>query len=518
VGRDRELALLCDVLGTRRAQLACIVGEHGTGKTTLLYGLARLAARERARLPALRETDLVAVGPEDKPGDISWPRPCVLVYDGPPEPATLTALVREGTSAVLTLSPTELRRLEEAVPGIGGRIQPVLLTEPSGEETEAVLAHHRSALARHHRVVYADEALAMATRLAPRFPSERLLPDRALALLDLAGARTRRLGRARVGAEEVAALVAETAGVPLDRLLARDAERLLRMEEHLGNVVVGHGEILERIAAVVRRNYAGFRARRPVGSFLFLGPTGVGKTETAKALAEFLMGSEQAMVRLDMSEYMEPHSVARLIGAPPGYVGYEEGGQLTEAVRRRPDTVVLLDEIEKAHREVLPILLQVLDEGRLTDGRGRVVDFTGTIVILTSNLGAGSRRPADVLAAARTAFPIELWNRIEEPLVFAPLARAEVAEIARRLARASSDRLERERGIRYQLDEPAIAFLLRQGGFDATLGARPMRSALSRLVEAPLADAILSGEITPGDAVRATVRQGRVRFEKAAAG
>jgi ATP-dependent Clp protease ATP-binding subunit ClpC len=293
------------------------------------------------------------------------------------------------------------------------------------------------------------------------------------------------------------------------------------MEDHLGDIVVGHRAALERIAQVVRRNYAGFRASRPVGSFLFLGPTGVGKTETAKALAEFLYGSPSCMVRLDMSEYMESHSVARLIGSPPGYVGYEDGGQLTEAVRRRPDTVVLLDEIEKAHRDIHPILLQVLDEGRLTDGRGRTVDFGSTIIIMTSNLGAGFRRPADVIASARRAFPIELWNRIEEPLVFDPLGAAEVAEVARRLARASSQRLFSERGIRFELDERAVKYLLQNGGFDRELGARPMRAALGRLVEAPLAEAILAGEVSPGDAVRVRVaaasskRAARISFQKA---
>src|SRR5262249_51522663 len=418
----------------------------GTGKTALVHGLAHLCATAPGSVPALRAADLLAVELTVSPAQVTSARPFVLFYDGAPDPVVMTALAASGASAIVALAPPDLRRLLEAAPTVGGRLTQVLLAEPPEAETLAVLKAAQAGYARHHRVVYEAAALEAAARLAPRYISDRFLPDKALALIDLAGARARRVGRGRIGSEEVAQLVAESAGVPLDRLLARDTDRLLKMEAHLAEWVVGHKAVLGRIAAVVRRNYAGFRAQRPVGSFLFLGPTGVGKTETAKALAAFLMGSEHAMVRLDMSEYMEAHSVARLIGSPPGYVGYEDGGQLTEAVRRRPDTVVLLDEIEKAHRDLLPILLQILDEGGLTDGRGRTVDFSNTIVVMTSNLGAGARRPADVLAAARRAFPIELWNRIEEPLVFAALGPTEVAEVARRLARASSRRLERERG------------------------------------------------------------------------
>ena len=520
IGRERELSLLSDLLGVRRAGVVCIVGEPGTGKTALVQGLAQRVARDPGSVPALRDADLFAAPPDILPSQVDSPRPFVLFYDSAPAADALQTLIRDGAQAIVALTPTELRRIVEAAPALVGRLAQVLLAETTREETRSVLDVHHGAFARHHRVVYDETALEAAARLAPRFVSERFLPDRALVVLDLAGARARREGRGTIREAEIAGVVAESAGVPVDRLLARDTERLLAMEDHLAEIVVGHGAALERISQVVRRNYAGFRASRPVGSFLFLGPTGVGKTETAKALAEFLYGAASAMVRLDMSEYMESHSVARLIGSPPGYVGYEDGGQLTEAVRRRPDTVVLLDEIEKAHRDIHPILLQVLDEGRLTDGRGRTVDFSNTIIVMTSNLGAGSRRAAEVLAAARRAFPIELWNRIEEPLVFEPLGAAEVAEIARRLASASSKRLERERGIRFELDDRAVKFLLRNGGFDRELGARPMRAALGRLVEAPLAEAILAGEVSPGDAVRVRVsasskRSPRISFQKA---
>jgi ATP-dependent Clp protease ATP-binding subunit ClpC len=514
IGRARELDLLIDMLGQRRGTIVCVVGEPGTGKTALVRALAARVAQAPGSVPALEGADLFEANPDLSPTQITHVRRFVLFYDAPPEPATVAALLREGVPAILALTPADLRRLLEAVPALGGRMAQVLLSELGPGATLEILRANQEDYGQHHGVRYDDGALTAAGRLAPRFVSERFLPDRALALLDLAGARARRVGRTHVDEAGVAELVAEAAGVPVDRLLVRDAERLLQMEERLARVVVGHAHVLARVAEVIRRNYAGFRAQRPVGSFLFLGPTGVGKTETAKALASFLMGSESAMIRLDMSEYAEPHSIARLIGSPPGYVGHEDGGQLTENVRRRPDTVVLLDEIEKAHRDLLPILLQILDDGRLTDGRGRTVDFANTVVILTSNLGSTARKPADVITAARQAFPIELWNRIEEPLVFAPLDADEIAEIARRLARTSSDRLERERGIRYELDDGAVSYLLKHGGFDRELGARPMRAALGRLVEAPLANAILAGEVLPGQVIRVARRGARLTFAK----
>jgi ATP-dependent Clp protease ATP-binding subunit ClpC len=298
---------------------------------------------------------------------------------------------------------------------------------------------------------------------------------------------------------------------------------MLRLEELLGARIVGHKEALARIAMVLRRNASGFRSRRPIGSFLLLGPTGVGKTETSKAIAECLFYSGAAMTRLDLSEYAEPHAIARLVGAPPGYVGHEAGGQLTEAVRRRPYQVILLDEIEKAHRDVLEAFLQVFDEGRLTDGRGRTIDFTNTVIILTSNLGAeaapvragrgrigfGGRAGADrdaeaeaadrVIAAARAALPPELYNRLDEVLAFAPLSRADVAEVARRMLVTLAEDLERTRGVRLDVSEGAIETLLDSGGYDAELGARPMRRAIGRLVEAPIAEMVLRGDLQRGD-------------------
>ena len=286
------------------------------------------------------------------------------------------------------------------------------------------------------------------------------------------------------------------------------------------------------VGPLLRRNYAGFASRRPMGSFLFLGPTGVGKTELARAMAEALHGSADALVSIDMSECAEPTGVARLLGAAPGYVGYGEGGQLTEAVRRRPASIVVLDEIDKAHRDVLMLLLQILEDGRLTDGRGRQVDFCNTAVVLTSNLGgfeatrassgvvgfgASARSPTreeQALAAARAALPPELWNRLDERIFFPPLGRDEVKRIAAHLLAQSSARLFAERKIRFTADEGVAEHLLDHGGYDPALGARPMRGAVQRLVEAPLAERILAGSLLPGERVHVLVAGGELRFAR----
>jgi ATP-dependent Clp protease ATP-binding subunit ClpC len=322
--------------------------------------------------------------------------------------------------------------------------------------------------------------------------------------------------------------------VPVERLLETDGSRMLRLEELLAQRVVGHEEALARIARVLRRNASGFRSRRPIGSFLLLGPTGVGKTETAKAIAECLFDSPHATTRLDFSEYAESHAVARLVGAPPGYVGHEAGGQLTEAVRKRPYQVLLLDEIEKAHRDVLEAFLQVLDEGRMTDGRGRTIDFTNVVIVMTSNLGADAVRPATrgrigfgggpatsadpvyeeaLVAAARAALPPELYNRIDEVLAYAPLRRADVAEVARRMLRELGAELEAARGVRLDVSDAAIDALLAGGGFDAELGARPMKRAIARLVEAPIAEMILRGELARGDVALVEVENGELTVD-----
>ncbi len=557
IGRDREIDLLLDILGRRRSNNPLLVGPPGVGKTAIVEGLAqRLAAGVRGlegrvvlevsagglvsgtgvrgalseKLRRLREEVLQSNGRVvlfiDEihavvSGNESGGGPDDLAHE------LKSALARGELPCIGATTEAEFARCFERDAALARRFSPIHVGEPSVDDAVRILDGVLPRYEAHHGVTYSDDAGRAAVEFSVRFLPERHLPDKAIGVLDLAAARVRRKGGEVVDRAAVADVVAEQARVPVDRLLMRDGERLLKLEKLLGERVVGHRELLATISDALRKGAAGFRGRRPLGTFLFLGPTGVGKTETAKAISDVFFGSP--MTRIDMSEMGESHTVARMLGAPPGYVGHGEGGQLTEAVRRRPYQLVLLDEIEKAHPEVLLSLLPLLDEGRMTDGKGRTVDFTNTILVMTSNLGAdvGARRRvgfgneaeqrlADrVLEAARRALPPELWNRIDEPLYFGPLARSEVAEIARRMLRSVASSLATQSQIELQVEESAIDALIAAGGYDPAFGARPMRRVIGRCVESPLAARILAGEITPGGRVRLRGEDGAVVIESA---
>ena len=555
-GREAEIDRTLDVLAKRQGNCPCLVGTAGVGKTSVVHGLAQRIAegREVATLDdkIVVEIDAAALLAGTGVRGALAERIAqlktevgraegrvVLFFDelhailtGDEEIASelKVALARGELAAIGAATVEEYKRAVLGDPGMARRMTAIEVAELSPDEALLALERVAPAFERHHGVRFAPEAMAAAVAWSARYVPERALPDKAVSLLDLAGARARRRGESQVGREMVADVVTESTGVPTERLLETDAARMLRLEELLATRVVGHAESLARIARVLRRNASGFRSGRPVGSFLLLGPTGVGKTETAKAIAECLFHSPHAMTRLDFSEYSESHAVARLVGAPPGYVGHEAGGQLTEAVRKRPYQVLLLDEIEKAHRDVLEAFLQLFDEGRMTDGRGRTVDFTNVVIVMTSNLGADVARPTSrgrigfgskqerdgrayeeaMCGAARAELPPELYNRIDEVMAFAPLGRGDVAEVARRMLRGLGQELEAARGVRLDVSDGAIEALLVGGGYDVELGARPMRRAIGRLVEAPIAEMILKGELSRGDVALVDVDDGRV--------
>jgi ATP-dependent Clp protease ATP-binding subunit ClpC len=558
-GREAEIDRTLDVLAKRQGNCPCLVGPAGVGKTSVVRGLAHRIAEGR-EVVTLDDRVIVEIDASsllagtgirgalaERIGQIKAEVArsegrvvlffdelhALLTSDDEVGAELKVALARGELACIGATTVEDFKRVVLGDPGLARRMTAIEVSELSPDEALLALERVAPSFEKHHGVRFVPQAMAAAVAWSARYVPERALPDKAVGLLDLAGARARRRGETEVNREQVADVVSESTGVPVERLLETDGARMLRLEQLVAERVVGHADAIARIARVLRRNASGFRAQRPIGSFLLLGPTGVGKTETAKAIAECLFHSPHAMTRLDFSEYAESHAIARLVGAPPGYVGHEAGGQLTEAVRKRPYQVLLLDEIEKAHRDVLEAFLQVFDEGRMTDGRGRTVDFTNAVIVMTSNLGADVTRPTtrgrigfgakeerdtrvyqDALcAAARSALPPELYNRIDEVLAYAPLGRAEVAEVARRLLRALGDELEAARGVRLDVSDAAVDALLASGGFDPELGARPMRRAIARLVEAPIAEMLLRDELERGDVALVDVDEGRISVD-----
>ncbi len=499
------------------------------------------------------------------------------------------ALARGELQCIGATTLDEYRKYIEKDPALERRFQPVFVEEPTVSDTVEILKGLRDKYEAHHKVKIEDEALEKAAYLSHRYVTDRFLPDKAIDLIDEASAKKRieyytipeevkrlekeleklnkesesavahkeyeraielrekiketekRLKDAKdkweisqrnkhpsVSAEDVAEVVSKWTGIPVNKMFEEEVEKLLKMEDVLHKRLVDQEEAVKAVSEAIRRSRAGLSdPNRPIGSFIFLGPTGVGKTELAKALAEFLFDREDALIRIDMSEYMEKFSVSRLVGAPPGYVGYEEGGQLTEAVRRRPYSVVLFDEIEKAHPDVFDILLQILDDGRLTDAQGRVVDFRNTVIIMTSNIGARliedyikSKGAKDftllkenVREELRKFVRPEFLNRIDEIVIFKPLEREEIYQIIDILIKGLKKRLS-VRKMRLTLDEKVKDLLFKEG-YNPVYGARPLKRAIQRLIENPLSSLILRGEFKEGDHILVTLSEdGKIAFKK----
>ncbi len=565
IGRSAETQRLVDILNKRRSNNPLLLGDPGVGKTAIVEGLARyLVQSELDGIPTGLEGRIVveleasqllagtsmrgsfAERMSELKGEVAKAGGRIIVFmdelhhwigagaggDGSGDGAgdLKTALARGEFPCIGATTFDEYRKYIESDAAFARRFQVIRVDEPTVEEATEILRGVAPSYERHHGIEIQNDAVEAAVRLSHRYLPERRLPDKAISVLDLAGSRARRIEARAVNLSLVAQVVAEAAGIEPDKLLMSEAERFLNLETRLMSSIIGHRHVVERVSQVLRRNYAGFISGRPIGSFLFLGPTGVGKTEFARVLASLLFENEDSMLRIDMSEYMEAHSVARLIGAPPGYVGYDAPGQLTEPVRRRPYQLVLFDELEKAHPDVLNLLIQILDDGRITDARGRTVDFSNTVILMTSNLGADTAFQDDsrrvgftssggnsskagmerALSAARAALRPELWNRIDEPLAFAPLSRDEIARIAHLQIARSSSRLMTDRHISYSASAEVIDFLVDNGGFDPELGARPMRRTIERYLEHPIAESILRGEYTAPADLEVQLVDGRI--------
>ncbi len=540
IGRDAEILRMEQILSRRRKNNPVLIGEPGVGKTAVVEGLAlRMAAGDipdtlkNKEIVSLDIASMVAGSKfrgefedrlkavireiEARAGEtiLFVDELHTLVGAGAAEGAIdASNMLKEPLSrgkfqmiGATTLD--EYREHIEKDSAFERRFQKVFVPEPSLDETTQILHGLRETLEKHHQVKITDDAIRAAVALSERYIAERFLPDKAIDLVDEAASRLRVSGTGdTVGEGDIAALVSQWTGIPAERMLKEERSRLTSMENALHARLVDQEEGVRAVAEAVRHSRAGLSdPRRPIGTFLFLGPTGVGKTELAKALAAFLFGSDQALLRIDMSEYMEQHAVARLIGSPPGYIGYEEGGQLTEAVRRRPYQVILFDELEKAHPQVMNLLLQLLDEGRLTDGHGRTVDFRHTILIMTSNVGSElfqaesseSQIRQEIEAELRRRFRPEFLNRIDETIVFHALSEEAIEKIVD-LKIADLNRRLADQDVQVSVTAEAKRILTKEG-FDPHYGARPLARALKRLVENPLASKIVAGEVGPGTTV-----------------
>lgn len=553
IGRDEEIRRSVQILSRRSKNNPVLIGEPGVGKTAVAEGIAAYIAGSDApdsmagkRLVALDLPALLAgtkyrgdfeervkavLKDVKKAGDV------ILFIDemhtmigagsaeGAIDAANILkpALGRGEVQIIGATTPEEYRRHIEKDAALERRFQPVKIAEPSRSDSLKMLGAVRQGLEKHHGVKISDAALTAAVDLSVRYINDRFLPDKAIDLADEAAAHIRVSGGGLVTAEDIAAVVSLWTGIPVANLSADETKRLRNMESILHRRVIGQNEAVTAVSRAIRRGRVGLSdPNRPIGSFLFLGPTGVGKTELCRALAEAVFGESEAMIRLDMSEYMEKHAVSKLIGSPPGYVGYEDGGQLTERVRRKPWSVVLFDEIEKAHEDVWGILLQIMDDGRLTDSAGRVVSFRNTIIVMTSNVGAKSisdGRPrmgftpdggdeaqlmrARINEELRRTFKPEFLNRIDETIVFRRLSRAEIRSIAERMLLTVAERFK-ALGMTLSVPDQVVDFLAERG-YDEKYGARPLRRAIRSMIEDKAAELMLTDSLGCGDTVQARI-------------
>ena len=627
IGRHDELERVIQILCRRHKNNPVLLGEAGVGKTAVVEGLARaivmgdVPEMMRDRKVIVLDMALMIAGTKYRGqfeerikavmDEIRRAKNIILFIDelhtivgaGSAEGAMdasniiKPALARGELQCVGATTMNEYRKYIEKDSALERRFQPVRVEEPSVEDTIAILKGISDRYEQHHNATYTPDALDAAARLSSRYITGRYLPDKAIDVIDEAGARARVLATTRspelrekeaaveatrvqkedairqqrfeeaarlrdqerqerqaldemvkvwressgrekvvVTAEDVLAVISKTTGVPLKKMEGEELTRLMEMEKELAKTVVGQKMAVETLARALRRSRADLKdPKRPIGSFIFLGPTGVGKTHLAKALAEFMFHDANALIQIDMSEYMEKFSVSRLIGSPPGYVGHDEGGQLTEKVRRRPYSVVLFDEVEKAHPDVMHMLLQVLEEGRLTDSLGRHVDFRNTIVILTSNLGHDSSKRGEGLGfrggakgggdyeslkrqmtdEAKRVFKPELLNRFDDMIVFRQLEKSDMAEILDLEIAKVAQRLE-QKGKKLLLSKGAREFLI-EAGFDPAMGARPLRRAIEKYIENPLAEEILRGSLADGELVEVVTSGNELAFRQMAA-
>ncbi|HEX8451493.1 MAG TPA: ATP-dependent Clp protease ATP-binding subunit [Longimicrobium sp.] len=618
IGRAEEIERVMEILSRRKKNNPVLIGEPGVGKTAIVEGLAQLIADGKCP-DSLRDfrvlsLDMAAVIAGTKyrgqfeerlkavMNEISQNKQIILFIDelhtlvgaGAAEGAIdasnmlKPALARGELQCVGASTLNEYRKYIEKDGALERRFQTVSVDPPSIEEAIQIVTGLRGHYEDHHRIQISDEVIEAAVKLSERYITDRFLPDKAIDVIDEAGARARlatqvpppevsdlkrdlellgdkkdeairdqdferaaelrdnerelqrkiqereklweeerRTNRPALTEENVAFIVSRWTGIPVTRLKQAETARLVGMEDELHTKVVGQDRAIKAISRAIRRSRAGLKdPKRPIGSFIFAGPTGVGKTELARALAEFLFADRNALIRVDMSEYMEKFSVSRLIGAPPGYVGYEDSGTLTKAVRRKPYSVVLLDEIEKAHPDVFNILLQVLDEGHLTDNYGRVIDFKNTVIIMTSNLGARDlgkgkglgfstgtqqsnfdRMEEKIREEIERTFNPEFINRLDDSIVFHPLTREQIASIIGNLLRDVEDRLKEEE-LSLKLTDDAVDFMI-EHGYDEKFGARPIKRAIQKYLEDPLSEKILMAEYSPGDEIEVTVAEDR---------